>query len=93
MLHVTLIAVSWKYLVASSRYSSFTTCQLLCGFAKYPYAGPREEESSHLHTISAEWPRDLAAWWMSGNVAMAYIAIAKGSPCVVPSFDIYIRCQ
>ena len=75
------------------------TSHVLEGFGKYPYRGPREVSLSHQSRRSVIFPTAAASSayhiclqcpsssLINGIVARAYMGMASGSPCVVPSCD------
>ena len=75
------------------------TSHVLEGFGKYPYRRPRVFSLSHQSRRSVIFPTAAASSayhiclqcpsssLISGIVARAYMAMASGSPCVVPSCD------
>ena len=75
------------------------TSHVLEGFGKYPYCGPREVSLSHQSRRSVIFPTAAASSayhiclqcpsssLINGIVARAYMGMASGSPCVVPSCD------
>ena len=85
--------------VAFSRWLSLVTSQVFEGFGKYPKSGPSAESWFYQPLSRSIEPQaaELSAYQiclhmpssflMRGIVARPYIAMAKGSPWVVPSCD------
>ena len=71
---VGIVAVVWAYLISVKR-SHHVLSEVRV---------PPDVASSANHTCSLPSP---SRRWMRGVIAMAYIAMAKGSPWVVPSWE------
>ena len=80
-----------------------TISQDLGALMSYPKSGPQEVKLSHQDFKPVSLPPDVAssanhtcladgvwAFLSKGIVATAYIAMASGSPCVVPSSDLMV---
>ena len=93
-------------LLASSTFVFFTTSQDLLALGLYPYPGPILINWSHQLRTSASDPPPVASsakhtclipvgcsFRSSVIIPTAYILMARGSPCVVPSSDISISPQ
>ena len=90
---------SAKIAEASSWWSSLITSQVLEGLTKYPNLGPSVVSLSHHSRTCVSFPmaaessayhtcvQSPSSLLMSGMVARPYMAMARGSPWVVPSCD------
>ena len=98
---VMLISVPAKIAFARLSFTGLTTSHHFLGFVKYPRGEPASLNSSHYCLASSTGPAPVASsanqhcfavlqLWISdisGCKLNAYINIARGSPCVVPSAD------